>query len=153
MAPVDVAVPALSLQARLLRRRGRRLSRSRLAKLEQAELAPEELASVLVWLVLADVPADSAELNAARRRAMLVLAAGGDPHRDLAPDDVAVARLADELDRPERRVALAAALDGLAADADGLASVTETLAVLRGDPELAWRVYALALLADELAED
>jgi hypothetical protein len=108
---------------------------------------------VLVWLVLADVPVDDAERNAARRRAMLVLAAGGDPHRDLAPDDVAVARLAEELDRPDRRAALATALDGLAADAAGLGSVGETLAVLRGDPELAWRVYALALLADELAED
>ena len=129
------------------------MSRSRLEELEQAELPPEELASILVWLVLADVPADDAELNAARRRAMLVLAAGGDPHRDLAPGDVAVARLAEELDRPDRRAGLAAALDGLAADAEGLAAVTETLAVLRGDPELAWRVYALALLADELAED
>lgn len=153
MAPVDVAVPALPLQARLLRRRGRRLSRSRLAELEQAELAPEELASVLVWLVLADVPVEDAELSAARRRAMLVLAAGGDPHRDLAPDDVAVVRLADELDRPDRRAALATALDRLTVDAEGLAAVTETLAVLHGDPELAWRVYALALLADELAED
>ncbi len=129
------------------------MSRSRLAELEQAELAPEELASVLVWLVLADVPADETELSAARRRAMLVLAAGGDPHRDLAPDDVAVVRLAEELDRPERRAALAAALDRLAADAEGLASVTETLAILRGDSELAWRVYAITLLADELAED
>jgi hypothetical protein len=129
------------------------LSRSRLAELEQAELAPEELASVLVWLVLADVPADETELSAARRRAMLVLAAGGDPHRDLAPGDVAVVRLAEELDRPERREALAAALDRIAADAEGLASVTETLAILRADPELAWRVYAIALLADELAED
>ncbi len=129
------------------------MSRSRLAELEEAGLAPEELASVLVWLVLADVPVDDTELSAARRRAMLVLAAGGDPHRDLAPDDVAVARLAEELDRPDRRAALAAALEGLTADADGLTSVTETLAILRGDPELAWRVYALALLADELAED
>ena len=62
-------------------------------------------------------------------------------------------RLAEELDTPDRRAALAAALDGLAADADGLPSVTETLATLRGDPELAWRVYALALLADELADE
>jgi hypothetical protein len=27
------------------------------------------------------------------------------------------------------------------------------LATLRSDPELAWRTYALALLADELADD
>jgi len=129
------------------------LSRSRLAELEEAGLPPESLASVLVWLVLADVPVDEAELNAARRRAMLVLAAGGDPHRDLAPDDVAVERLAQELDGPERRGALAAALDGLAAGADGLPAVTEALDALRGDQELAWRVYALALLADELADE
>ncbi|HTZ06457.1 MAG TPA: hypothetical protein VMB53_12030 [Gaiellaceae bacterium] len=129
------------------------MSRSRLAELEESGLPPESLASVLVWLVLAEVPVDEPELNAARRRAMLVLAAGGDPHRELAPDDVAVVRLADELDDPGRRAALAAALDGLAAGADGLPAVTDALDALRGDPELAWRVYALALLADELADE
>ena len=108
---------------------------------------------MLVWLVLGDVEIDGAELAAARRRAMLVRAAGGDPHRELALDDVAVERLASELDAPERRTALAAALDGLAADADGLPSVTGTLDSLRTDPELAWRTYALALLADEIADD
>ena len=129
------------------------MSRSRLADLEEAGFPPESLASVLVWLVLSEVPVDEAELGAARRRALLVLAAGGDPHRELVPDDVAVARLADELDDPERRAALAAALDGLAADADGLPAVTDALDALRADPELAWRVYALALLADELADE
>ncbi|HTO25838.1 MAG TPA: hypothetical protein VMJ49_08035 [Gaiellaceae bacterium] len=129
------------------------MPRSRLADLEEAGLPPESLASVLVWLVLSEVPVDEAELGAARRRAMLVLAAGGDPHRELVPDDVAVARLADELDDPERRAALAAALDGLATDAAGLVAVTDALDALRADPELAWRVYALALLADELADE
>lgn len=109
--------------------------------------------SVLVWLVLGDVPVGEAELKAARRRAMLVLAAGGDPHRELALDDVAVDRLAAELDNPERRAALAAALDRLAAEADGLPATTGTLAALRSDPALAWQAYALALLADELAEE
>jgi hypothetical protein len=129
------------------------LSRSRLEQIDAGGLAPEELASVLVWLVLGAVPVDDAELKAARRRAMLVLAAGGDPHRELALGDVAVERLADELDRPERRAALTAALDELGAEAAGLPTVTEMLATLREDPELAWRTYALALLADELADD
>ena len=129
------------------------MSRSRLADLEEAGFPPESLASVLVWLVLSEVPVDEAELGAARRRALLVLAAGGDPHREVVPDDVAVARLADELDDPERRAALAAALDGLATDAAGLVAVTDALDALRADPELAWRVYALALLADELADE
>jgi hypothetical protein len=129
------------------------LSRSRLEQLEEAGLAPEELAPVLVWLVLADVPVDQAELNAARRRAMLVLAAGGDPHRELELGDVAVGRLAGELDRPERRAALAAALAQQGTDAAGLPRVTEVVTALRDDPELAWRTYALALLADELSDD
>ena len=50
---------------------------------------------------------DAAELKAAVRRAMLILAAGGDPHRELALGDVAVERLAEELDLPERRAVLA----------------------------------------------
>ena len=108
---------------------------------------------MLVWLVLESVPMDDAELKAARRRAMLVLAAGGDPHRELGLGDVAVGRLAEELDRQERRAALAAALDGLAAGAAGLPTVTEMLATLRDDPQLGWHTYALALLADELADD
>jgi hypothetical protein len=129
------------------------LSRSRLEQIDGAGLAPEELASVLVWLVLDTVPMDAAELKAARRRAMLVLAAGGDPHREVALGDVAVERLAEELDRPERRASLAAALAGLSAEAHELQTVTEMLAALQEDPELAWRTYALALLADELADD
>jgi hypothetical protein len=129
------------------------LSRSRLEQLDEAGLAAEELASVLVWLVLDAVPMDAVELKAARRRAMLVLAAGGDPHRELGLGDVAVERLAEELDRPERRAALAVALEQLAGDAAGLPTVTEMLAALSDDPELAWRTYALALLADELADD
>lgn len=108
---------------------------------------------MLVWLVLDAVPMDDAELKAARRRAMLVLAAGGDPHRELALGDVAVERLAAELDLPDRRAALAAALEQLAGEAAGLPTVTAMLATLRDDPELAWRTYALALLADELADD
>jgi hypothetical protein len=153
VAAFNLAMPQVQVEARLLRGRGRRLSRSLLEQLESAGLPPEELAAVVVWLVLGDVEIDNAELAAARRRAMLVLAAGGDPHRELALGDVAVERLASELDAPERRAALAAALDGLTADADGLPSVTATLDSLRAGPELAWRTYALALLADEIADD
>jgi hypothetical protein len=150
MAPVDVAVPALPLQARLLRGRGGRLSRPRLADLEASEL---DLPVVLAWLVAERVPLDEAELNAARRRAMFVLAAGGDPHRELDLDSVAAARLADELETPERREALAEALGRLEADAKGLPRVSAALASLLADPDLAWRSLALALLADELADE
>jgi hypothetical protein len=131
------------------------LPRPRLAELESAGLDPRsgELLVVLTWLVLGDVGLAEADRKAALRRAMLVLAAGGDPHREIDHETVAVVRLAAELDAPERRAALAAALAGLAAEADGLATLSEALATLRSEPELAWRTLALALIADELADE
>ena len=131
------------------------MSRPRLEGLEAAGLDPRsgELLVVLAWLVLDDVLLDDAGRKAALRRAMLVLAAGGDPHRELDHDTVAAVRLADELDTPEHRAALAGALAGLAAEAAGLETVSEALATLQAEPDLAWRTLALALLADELADE
>ena len=128
-------------------------TRARLEELEGSDLdsRSSELQVVLCWLVQDDVPIDESELNAARRRAMFVLAAGGDPHRDVGLDSVAAKRLADELDTPERRAHLAAALEQL--PADGLLLVTAAVESLRADPELAWRSFALSLLADELADE
>jgi hypothetical protein len=129
--------------------------RSRLEELEGSGLEARsgELLVVLVWLVAADLGIDETDLNAARRRAMFVLAAGGDPHRELDHDSIAAERLSAELDTPERRRALAEVLDVLADEADGLETVTEALDLLRSEPDLAWRSLALALLADELAEE
>ncbi|MEP6812799.1 MAG: hypothetical protein ABI990_07415 [Actinomycetota bacterium] len=97
------------------------------------------------------MPIDDTELNAARRRAMFVLAAGGDPHRELDLDSVAVAKLAADLDTPERREALAAGLREL--EADGLPKVAGAVELLLAEPEAAWQIFALALLADELADE
>jgi hypothetical protein len=128
-------------------------TRARLEELEGAGLDPRssELLVVLCWLVKDDVAIDEAELNAARRRAMFVLAAGGDPHRDLGVDSVAAERLADELDTPERRTQLAAALGDL--PGNDLPAVSAAAESLRADPDLAWRSFALSLLADELADE
>jgi hypothetical protein len=127
--------------------------RARLEELEGSELdsRSSELQVVLCWLVQDDITIDDAELNAARRRAMFVLAAGGDPHRDVGTDSIAAERLADELDTPGRRTQLAAALEELpTADLPSLIAAVESL---RSDPELAWRSFALSLLADELADE
>ncbi len=128
-------------------------TRARLEELERSGLDPRssELLVVLCWLAKHDVAIDEPELNGARRRAMFVLAAGGDPHRDVDLDSIAAERLADELDTPKRRAQLAAALDEL--PAEGLLAVTAALESLRADPELAWRSFALSLLADELADE
>jgi hypothetical protein len=87
------------------------------------------------------VPLDDSERNAAVRRALLVFAAGGDLHRDPSPSEPAVAELARDLDAPDRREALMAALEDI-----------EEAGPLRADPDLAWRAYASGLLADELGE-
>jgi hypothetical protein len=121
--------------------------------LEELEGSDLDLRVALAWLVRDEVGIDAAELNAARRRAMLVLAAGGDPHRELDVDSVAAERLAAELDTPARRAALADALERLAAEAEGLPAVSAAVQVLRSEPDLAWRSLALALLADELADE
>lgn len=79
------------------------------------------------------------------RRALLVFATGGNLRRDPDFDDPAVVELAADLDSPRRRSALGAALEQLEATPDVLR--------LRDDPELAWRVFACALLAEALGEE
>jgi hypothetical protein len=123
------------------------MSRDALEALEASDL---DVDIALAWLVRDDVGFDEDELNGARRRAMFVLAAGGDPHRDLGPNSVAAERLAAELDSPERRDALDAALAAL--DTSALPRVRDAVATLRADPARAWRTLALALLADEIAD-
>lgn len=123
------------------------MSRDSLEALEASHL---DLDVAITWLVRDEIGLDEDELNGARRRAMFVLAAGGDPHRDLSPDSVAAERLAGELDSPERREALRAALAAL--DTSGLPRVRDAVQALQTDSERAWRTLSLALLADEIAE-
>jgi hypothetical protein len=129
------------------------LSRSRLETLESGgyDAASGELLVALVWLVLGELQIGEDELNGARRRAMFVLAAGGDPYRELDLNSVAAERLAAELDSPARREALNHALERL--PASGLRTVQEGLEMLGRDSDLAWRCLGLALLADELADE
>jgi hypothetical protein len=123
-----------------------------LAQLERGELGNPE--AVLAYLAGDEVELPQAELSEARRRALLLLAAGGDPHRELGVDDRAVKALAADLWSEERRQQLTAGLDGLALRSRDLPRVREAILVLARDPDLAWRLYALALLAEELgAED
>ncbi|MGH3080053.1 MAG: hypothetical protein ACRDNH_02820 [Gaiellaceae bacterium] len=92
------------------------------------------------------------ELVAARRRALLVLAAGGDPHRELELDGRGVTGLADDLDSPGRRAELEASLRALKSAAQGLPRASFLLDAMLEDGGLAWRSLAVALLADELSE-
>jgi hypothetical protein len=83
------------------------------------------------------VPLTEDERRGAVRRALLVHAAGGDPHRDPRLADPAVRSLARDLDRPERRAALIGALPE----------------PFRHDPQRAWQAWAAALLAEAIADE
>ena len=119
------------------------------AHLESGE--PGEALAAFVAGIQVEIPEE--ELRSARRRAMLVLAAGGDPHSELELDSPAVLALARDLDALERRDALAAGLRAARKRAAGLRRTSALLVRLTQDAELAWRAFALALLADEVGDD
>jgi hypothetical protein len=107
---------------------------------------------VLAYLAGQAVELDEEELNGARRRALLLVAAGGDPHRELDVDDRAVRALAADLYTEERREQLARAIDALVLRVRELPTAREGAIFLAADIDFAFRLFALALLAEELAE-
>lgn len=118
-----------------------------------AEGGRAEALAALAWLAGRGVELDEEELQGARRRAVLLLAAGGDPQRGLALDGRAVTALAGDLDTPARRAGLELGLSRLRADAARLPLVCGALSELLEDPGLAWRAFACGLLAEELGAD
>lgn len=111
---------------------------------------PDDQIVVLCHCVAQGVWIDEDELNGAIRRAQLLLATGGDPRRPLELDGRAVTALAADLGTPQRRDALMAELDSLAADVVELPSLRSTLDRLGADHDLAWRGLCAALLADSV---
>jgi hypothetical protein len=120
--------------------------------LEVLEAGPRDtLLLGLAWLAGQQVELDADELKATLRRAELLLATGGDPRRELDLDDRAVSAVAADLGTEQAREQLQDALARLTADSEGLAAVSDGLARLRSQPDLAWQCYAYALLADAIA--
>ena len=93
--------------------------------LERAD--PTEQWTMLCFFAGRSVTVDEDELNAAIRRAELLLAAGGDPRRELDPFGRAATALAEDLDSEERRVQLRGGLEALAPELEGLRGAGEAL--------------------------
>lgn len=126
--------------------------------LEELEPALREWGDAQACAMLALVAREAVslpedELGAALRRAMLLLAAGGDPHRELELDGRGVTSFAADLDSSARRAELAASLRSLRDQAEDLPRAAFLLDALIEDPDFAWRSLAVALLAEELGED
>ena len=121
-----------------------------LARVDTGELG--DPLPVLAYVAGQSVAIDDEELNGARRRALLLVAAGGDPHRELEIDDRAVKALATDLYTDDLRAALARSIDELVLRVRDLPTAREAALFLAGDVDLAWRLFALGLLAEELAE-
>ncbi len=120
--------------------------------LELLEAGPSNsLLLGLAWLAGQGVALDEEEQRATLRRAELLLAAGGDPRRELDLDDRAVTSVAADLDDGTAREQFEDSLGRLADEAAGLPAVAGAVAELRAQPELAWQCYAAALLTDAIA--
>ena len=120
----------------------------------EAQLAAGEQtagAAALAYVAAQLLSLDESELAAARRRALFVLAAGGDPHRELELESPAVDSLARDLDSPDLRADLRRVLTALS-DPKRPASAA-AIARLVDDEELALLTLAAALLAEELADE
>jgi hypothetical protein len=122
--------------------------RELLERLEAGELG--DPLPVLAYLAGQEVEIPDEELNGARRRALLLVAAGGDPHRALGVDDRAVKSLAADLFDDGRRAQLGAGIDALVLLVRELPTAREAVLFLAADVDLAWRLFALGLLAEEL---
>jgi hypothetical protein len=107
---------------------------------------------VLAYIAGQSVEIDGEDLNGGRRRALLLVAAGGDPHRDLDVDDRAVKALAADLYTDERRAQLGHSIDALVLRVRERPVAREAALFLAADVDLAWRLFSLSLLAEELAE-
>jgi hypothetical protein len=112
----------------------------------------DEGMAALAYVAAQLLALDDAELAAARRRALFVLAAGGDPHRELTSESPAVESLARDLDSAALRGDLARTLAALA-DPAGRPSTAAAIEILLADEDRALRILALALLAEELADE
>ena len=124
-----------------------------LIQLEGSLDSDDDVAAALALVAAEELELDEATLNAAKRRALFVLAAGGDPSRALDTDSRAVSGLAAELGELIPPGRLSSSLRALLIATDGLPRVDRVLRDLLASEPASHRALAVALLAGELAED
>ena len=124
--------------------------RAALEHVEASEPSEADAAAAAAFAASMTLPLDEAALAGPLRRALLLLAAGGDPHRALDAGARAVRALADELEGLVGDEELAAAFASVHTRARGLPRIEAAAAALAADPATARRALALALLGTEV---
>lgn len=109
--------------------------------------------AALAWLASHSAGLEEGALHGARRRAVLLLAAGGDPRSGLVLEGRAAGSLAVELEAATSWTELRGQLERLQGEAGELPLVSAALGELASDASLAFRALACALLAEELDQD
>jgi hypothetical protein len=122
-----------------------------LEQLEETKPGDDELLAMLAYVAGQGVPLDDDERAAALRRALLVHASGGGLERELTLDARAGETLAADLHTEPRQAVLGRGLAQLHDEAIRLPFVRGAIDRLLTDMQLAWRAYAVSLLAEELA--
>ena len=125
--------------------------RAALEHVEAAGPSEEDATAAAAFAASMSLRLDDDALAGPLRRALLLLAAGGDPHRALDADARAVRGLADELQGLVSDDELAAAFGSVLTRARGLPRIEAAAVRLAADPASARRAVALALLGAELA--
>jgi hypothetical protein len=127
--------------------------RAALEHVEASGPSEADAGAAVAFAATLTLPLDEAALAGPLRRALLLLAAGGDPHRSLDGGGRAVRALADDLEGLVGDDALAAAFASVHTRARGLPRIEAAASDLAADPGRARRAVALALLGAELAGD
>jgi hypothetical protein len=125
--------------------------RAALEHVEASGTAEADAAAAVAFAASISLGVEADVVAGPIRRALLLLAAGGDPHRALDADGRAVRSLADELEGLVSDDEVAAAFDAVRTRAHGLPTIEATAAALAADPAAGRRALALALLGAELA--
>jgi hypothetical protein len=125
--------------------------RAALEHVEASGPSEADAGAAVAFAASLSLPLDEAALAGPLRRAVLLLAAGGDPHRALELDERAVRALADELEALVGDDEVAAAFASVHTRARGLPRLEAAAGALAADPAAARRALALAFLGAELA--
>jgi hypothetical protein len=124
--------------------------RAALEHVEASGPSEADAAAAAAFAASLSLGLDEAALAGPLRRALLLLAAGGDPHRALDVDGRAVRALTDELEDLVGDDELAAAFASVHTRARGLPRIEAAAGDLAADPRRARGAVALALLGAEL---